>query len=109
MEILLQVNLAGEEQKTGCPPELATELAHAMVASQALRLRGVMTMAPLTGDVKIQRRVFAALREIRDTLRRDGLDVPELSMGMSADYEAAIAEGSTMVRLGTVLFGERET
>jgi uncharacterized pyridoxal phosphate-containing UPF0001 family protein len=67
-----------------------------------------MTMAPLSGDEKAQRVVFRGLRELRDRLASTGLTLPELSMGMSGDFRAAVAEGATMVRLGTVLFGERQ-
>ncbi len=66
-----------------------------------------MTMAPLTDDERVQRRVFGALRRLRERLAEQGLSVPQLSMGMSADYPAAVAEGATIVRLGTVLLGER--
>ncbi len=107
LPVLLQVNVAGEEQKSGCPPDEAGEMAHAIHRMQTLALDGLMTMAPFTSDEPVQRRVFGTLRRLRDTLETDGLKLPELSMGMSADYLAAVAEGATMVRLGTVLFGER--
>lgn len=107
LDVLVQVNVAGESQKSGCPPGEVLELAHQVAGDDALRLIGVMTMAPFTEDVAVQRRVFAELRGVGGQLRRDGLEAPHLSMGMSGDYEAAVAEGSTMVRLGTVLFGER--
>lgn len=107
LPVLLQVNVAGEEQKSGCPVDDAGETAHAIHAMQGLALDGLMTMAPFTSDEQVQRRVFGTLRQLRDTLEGDGLSLPELSMGMSADYLAAVAEGATMVRLGTVLFGER--
>jgi uncharacterized pyridoxal phosphate-containing UPF0001 family protein len=68
-----------------------------------------MTMAPFTDDERVQRRVFAGLRTVRDRLETGGYDLPELSMGMSGDYRAAVAEGATLLRLGTVLFGERPT
>ena len=67
-----------------------------------------MTMAPFTGDEGIQRRTFAALRRLRDSLAASGLEVPDLSMGMSGDYPSAVAEGATILRLGTILFGERQ-
>lgn len=106
--VLLQVNLAGESQKSGCAPEEAGELAAALAAADTLDLRGLMTMAPLTDREGEQRAVFGALRTLRDEIEAGGLDLPELSMGMSGDYLAAVAEGATMVRLGTVLFGERQ-
>lgn len=108
LPVLLQVNVAGEEQKSGCGLDEAEAIAHRIAAMPELALTGLMTMAPLTSDEAAQRGVFAGLRALRDGLAAQGLDVPELSMGMSADYRAAVAEGSTMVRLGTVIFGERE-
>jgi pyridoxal phosphate enzyme (YggS family) len=107
--VLLQVNVAGEGQKSGCAPAEAAELGGRVAALPGLQLRGLMTMAPLTDDEAVQRRVFAGLRRLRDDLQAGGLDLPELSMGMSADFRAAVAEGATMLRLGTVLFGERFT
>lgn len=107
LPVLLQVNVAGEEQKSGCDPEVANEVAGAICAHESLELRGLMTMAPFTADESIQRGVFAAMRELRERLARSGFSVPELSMGMSGDYRAAVAEGATILRLGTVLFGER--
>ena len=107
--VLVQVNVAGEGQKTGCALEEAEALVGAVAALPALELRGLMTMAPLTDDEVVQRRVFAGLRRIREGLQEGGLELPELSMGMSGDFCAAVAEGATMLRLGTVLFGERST
>ena len=107
--VLVQVNVAGEGQKSGCAPAEAAELGGRVAALPRLQLRGLMTMAPLTDDEAVQRRVFAGLRRLRDDLQAGGLDLPELSMGMSADFRAAVAEGATMLRLGTVLFGERFT
>jgi len=107
--VLVQVNVAGEGQKSGCAPAEAAELGGRVAALPGLQLRGLMTMAPLTDDEAVQRRVFAGLRRLRDDLQAGGLDLPELSMGMSADFRAAVAEGATMLRLGTVLFGERFT
>jgi len=107
--VLLQVNVAGEGQKSGCAPEAAAELVGTIAGLPALVLRGLMTMAPLTDDEAVQRRVFAGLRRLRDDLQAGELDLPELSMGMSGDFRAAVAEGATMLRLGTVLFGERST
>ena len=67
-----------------------------------------MTLAPLTDDVEVQRRAFRGLRLLRDTIKEDGVWLPTLSMGMSGDYATAVAEGATMIRLGTALFGPRE-
>jgi pyridoxal phosphate enzyme (YggS family) len=107
LEVLLQVNVAGEEQKSGCSPVEAPAIAAVAAALPALELRGLMTMAPYTDDERVQRRVFASLRRIREELEAQGMALPELSMGMSGDFRAAVAEGATLLRLGTVLFGER--
>ena len=79
-----------------------------MAEMPELRLEGLMTMAPLSGDERTQRDVFSGLWKLRDGLVSNGLVLPELSMGMSDDFLAAVAEGATMIRLGTVLFGERQ-
>ncbi len=105
--VLLQVNVSAEAQKSGCAPPAAAEIAGHIAAQPQLRLGGLMTIAPLTDDEGTQRAVFGRLRELRDRLAGAGRALPELSMGMSGDYRAAVAEGATMVRLGTVLFGER--
>ncbi|KPJ90120.1 MAG: hypothetical protein AMS18_11490 [Gemmatimonas sp. SG8_17] len=109
MEAMVQVNVAQEPQKSGCQPEEALEVAARIAEQPALQLAGLMTIAPFTDDEKTQRRVFAALRQLREELQHSGLAAPELSMGMSTDYRAAVAEGATILRLGTVLFGERPT
>ena len=106
-DVLIQVNVAREPQKTGCEPETATEIASYVAEAPGLVARGLMTMAPFVDDEAEQRNVFAGLRELRDELEDDGFLLPELSMGMSNDYKAAVAEGATILRLGTVLFGER--
>ena len=105
--VLLQVNVAGETQKSGCAPAEAPALAKRIAAEAALALEGLMTLAPLTDDTDVQRRTFRGLRELRDQLKEDGLWVPTLSMGMSADYGTAVEEGATVIRLGTGLFGAR--
>lgn len=107
LKVLLQINVAGEAQKAGCEPAAAADIAAQVAQRPGLELLGLMTMAPLTDDEGTQRRVFGGLRRLRDDLERGGLSLPELSMGMSADYRAAVAEGTTILRLGTVLFGER--
>lgn len=107
--VLVQVNVAGEEQKSGCLPAEAPALVRAVAESAALTVEGLMTMAPFTDDVGIQRRTFRELRLLRDRLMEDGLCTPTLSMGMSGDYASAVAEGATLLRLGTVLFGPRPT
>jgi pyridoxal phosphate enzyme (YggS family) len=108
LRVLLQVNVAGEEQKSGCALAEAPALALQISALGNLRLEGLMTMAPFTDDVDVQRRAFRGLRVLRDTLKEEnGLWLPTLSMGMSADYATAVEEGATVIRLGTVLFGAR--
>jgi hypothetical protein len=109
LPVLLQVNVAGEAQKSGCTPDAAPGLAGQIAALARVRLEGLMTLAPLTDDVDVQRRTFRALRVLRDTIKEEGLWLPTLSMGMSADYGTAVEEGATVIRLGTVLFGARAT
>ena len=106
--VLVEVNCSGEPQKGGVEPEGAVELVGAVVARPALEFGGLMTMAELTEDEAVQRAAFGRLRALKDALERAGTAVADLSMGMSGDFEAAVAEGATMVRLGTILFGERE-
>ncbi len=108
VRVLLQVNVAREPQKSGCAPEQATGLARQIAGLGQLRLDGLMTLAPLTDDEDVQRRTFRSLRALRDTIKEEGVWLPTLSMGMSADYATAVAEGATVIRLGTVLFGPRE-
>ncbi len=105
--VLLQVNVAGEAQKSGCAPADAPRLAHHVAAQPHLALEGLMTIAPFTDDQEVQRRTFRGLRVLRDALQEEGLWLPTLSMGMSADYGTAVEEGATVIRLGTVLFGPR--
>ena len=108
VRVLLQVNVAGEEQKSGCAPEDAPALATAVAGCGTLVLEGLMTMAPLTDDSAVQRRTFRALRQLRDRLEEEGpWRLQTLSMGMSADYGPAVEEGATLIRLGTALFGQR--
>jgi PLP dependent protein len=106
--VLLQVNVAGEAQKSGCAPTDAPRLAHRIAAQPHLALEGLMTIAPFTDDQDVQRRTFRSLRVLRDGLQEEGLWLPTLSMGMSADYGVAVEEGATVIRLGTVLFGPRD-
>jgi len=106
--VLLQVNIAGESTKFGCAPEAARSLAEAINALPRLCLRGLMTIAPYAPEAEQSRPHFAGLRELRDTLQTEtGLELPVLSMGMSGDFAVAIEEGSTCVRIGTALFGQR--
>jgi pyridoxal phosphate enzyme (YggS family) len=107
LNVCVQVNVSGEASKSGCAPDEALDLARAVAALPGLRLRGVMSIPEPTRDIGHQRARFAAVRAVFERLRADGLDVDTLSMGMSDDLEAAIAEGSTCVRVGTALFGRR--
>jgi uncharacterized pyridoxal phosphate-containing UPF0001 family protein len=88
-------------------PDALPELLGAIAQLDRLEPRGLMTMAALTDEAREQRRAFSLLRELRDASEREGYCLPELSMGMSGDYTVAVEEGATLVRLGTVLFGER--
>ena len=105
--VLLQVNIAGESTKFGCAPESARSLAEAINALPRLALHGLMAIAPYAPEPEDSRPHFAALRELRDAIQTDtGLQLPELSMGMTNDFEIAIEEGATHVRLGSVLFAD---
>ncbi|MDE3052793.1 MAG: YggS family pyridoxal phosphate-dependent enzyme [Gemmatimonadota bacterium] len=106
-DVLVQVNVAGEESKGGYPPATWETEAEQMRGMAGLRVRGVMTMAPLDADEATLRAVFAGARRARDVLCAAGHEATELSMGMSNDFEIAVEEGATCVRLGTVLFGAR--
>jgi pyridoxal phosphate enzyme (YggS family) len=105
--VLVQVNCSDEPQKGGVEPEALPALLDGLGGLERLELRGLMTMSALTDDVAEQRRAFRRLRELRDAAEAAGHRLPELSMGMSGDYPVAVEEGATMIRLGTVLFGER--
>ncbi|WP_089391090.1 YggS family pyridoxal phosphate-dependent enzyme [Pseudomonas delhiensis] len=105
LNVCLQVNVSGEASKSGCAPEELPALAAAVAALPNLKLRGLMAIPEPTEDVAAQRAAFARLRELLTALNL-GLDT--LSMGMSHDLEAAIAEGATCVRIGTALFGARD-
>ncbi len=106
--VLVQVNVSGEESKGGFASPALPELAARLMTMPELIVRGVMTMAPFDANERVLREVFSGARAARDVLRAAGLPALELSMGMSGDYELAVEEGATMVRLGTILFGERE-
>ena len=107
LQICIQVNIGGEDTKSGVAPADTAALARAVAALPRLKLRGLMAIPPPSPDPAQQRRHFAALRELKSALTRDGSALDTLSMGMSADLEAAIAEGATIVRVGTAIFGER--
>jgi pyridoxal phosphate enzyme (YggS family) len=109
-ELLVQVDLAGEATKHGAPPRVAAEIVRAALTCAAVRLVGLMTIPPYFDDPAATTPYFSALRELRDTLLRDGVDpgsMRELSMGMSHDFEIAVREGATIVRVGTAIFGKR--
>lgn len=112
LSVLLQINAGNDPAKFGAEPEAAASLLEIALAAKNLRVDGLMTLAPLGNspeeNATFAHRTFANLRTIRDELvRRFGAPLPELSMGMSGDLEIAIAEGSTLVRVGTALFGSR--
>jgi PLP dependent protein len=106
-DVLMQVNVASEETKGGYPPAAWEAEAERWRGLGGLRVRGVMTMAPLEADEATLRAVFGGARRAREVLRAAGHEATELSMGMSNDFEVAVEEGATCVRLGTVLFGAR--
>lgn len=108
LPVLLQINAGNDPAKFGADPADASRLLEAALALPHLRVEGLMTIAPLSDDPAVARRTFANLRAIRDELAaKSGAPLHELSMGMTADLEAAILEGSTMVRIGTALYGSR--
>jgi pyridoxal phosphate enzyme (YggS family) len=109
LQVCIQVNVSGEASKSGVVPEELDRLADEVAGLKRLKLRGLMAVPEPTPDTGLQRRRFAQLRELRDRLNRGGFAMDTLSMGMSADLEAAIAEGATMVRVGTAIFGERRS
>jgi len=109
LTVLLQVNVAGESQKYGLAPAHVAEVAEQVNELSHLEVCGLMTMAPLVPQPELARPAFAGLRACRDHAEQaTGLKLPELSMGMSNDFEIAIEEGATSIRLGTALFGPRE-
>jgi pyridoxal phosphate enzyme (YggS family) len=107
MDVLLQVNVSGEGTKGGYGPADVDVEAKRLAALTGLSVRGVMTMAPFDADEATLRMVFGGARAAAEGLRAAGHPAAELSMGMSGDYEVAVEEGATLVRLGTVLFGAR--
>lgn len=107
LQVCLQVNVSGEASKSGVAPDELPALAQAVAALPRLRLRGLMSIPQPLQGLQAQRAPHRQLREWRDELLRQGLVLDTLSMGMSADLEAAVLEGSTMVRVGTAIFGTR--
>jgi PLP dependent protein len=108
LQLCIQVNVSGEASKSGVDPESALVLARAVMALPGLRLRGFMAIPEPDLPPKMQRMRFARVAELLAAARADGLGLDTLSMGMSADLEAAVAEGATWVRVGTALFGQRQ-
>jgi pyridoxal phosphate enzyme (YggS family) len=109
LNVCLQLHVGGEASKGGVPATEMRALASQVSALPRLRLRGLMCMPPAESDVNRQRQWFLETRQVFDYLNEHGLGLDTLSMGTSADFEAAIAEGSTMVRIGTAIFGARDT
>jgi pyridoxal phosphate enzyme (YggS family) len=107
--VLVQVNVCGEATKSGVSPDQAPALAAQIDQLVGIDLRGLMTIGPLTGDERQLRRTFAGLRNLRDQIASTGVSgrFEELSMGMTGDFEAAIEEGATLIRVGTGIFGHR--
>ncbi|RMG28406.1 MAG: YggS family pyridoxal phosphate-dependent enzyme [Gammaproteobacteria bacterium] len=109
LNVLIQVNVSGEASKRGVAPAALPALAEVVAALPRLRLRGLMAIPAPSDDFAAQRRAFAALRGLQEDLQARGWALDVLSMGMSGDLEAAIAEGATLVRVGTGIFGPRPT
>ncbi len=108
LEVLIEVNVGAEPQKAGALPGEAAELLGHALSCPSLEVRGLMAIPPWGLEPEESRRYFRALRELRDELQQQtGVALPDLSMGMSSDYEVAIAEGATLVRVGTAIFGRR--
>ena len=105
--VLIQVKLSREETKHGVPRKDLMETLEAVSGMENLKLEGLMTMPPYFENPEMGRPFFRELRELRDMAGEKGYRLPELSMGMTNDYETAILEGATIVRIGTAIFGER--
>jgi len=109
LNVCIQVNVSGESSKSGVAPGSEEELARVIGGLNRLRLRGLMAIPEPTPDVVLQRERYQAVRKLRGALEQSGYALDTLSMGMSDDLESAIAEGATVVRVGTAIFGKRET
>ncbi len=107
LQVCVQVNVSGEASKSGCAPDQALALCRAVAALPGLQLRGLMAIPEASDDMAAQRIPFRKLRELSEQIRTAGVPLDTLSMGMSHDLEAAVAEGATIVRIGTAIFGER--
>ena len=109
LNVCIQVNISGEASKSGSAPAAVPALAGAIAGLPRLRLRGLMAIPARTRDPARQRALFGQIKQLQDRLINQGLPLDTLSMGMSGDLEAAIAEGATMVRIGSAIFGDRPT
>jgi len=107
LNVLIQVNIDDEASKSGCVPDQVNALAQKIIAAPGLKLRGLMAIPEPSPDMHKRRRAFRRMRELFDGLRREDAPIDTLSMGMSDDFELAIEEGATMVRIGTAVFGAR--
>lgn len=107
LNICLQVNVSGEASKSGVLPEAALSLAQHIVGLSGVTLRGLMAVPEASDDALVQRAAFRQLRELKQQIEAQGIPLDTLSMGMSGDMPAAVAEGSTMVRIGSAIFGKR--
>ncbi len=110
-DVLVEVNTSGESSKSGIEPDKAVEIVHLLSKFATLRIKGLMTIGALTDDKEVTRRCFVQLREIFCRVKEEGIEnveMLELSMGMSGDFEIAVEEGATMIRVGTAIFGERK-
>lgn len=107
VDCLIEVNLSQESSKFGIRKEEALDLAHEITVMKNISLKGLMTMPPYFDDPELARPYFISLRKLKEEIEKEGIPLPELSMGMSSDFEVAIEEGATMVRVGRAIFGER--
>ena len=107
LNICLQINISGENTKSGITPDATMAIAKEIITLPGIKLRGLMAIPEHVTDFEQQRIPFKKLRQLKEQLNRNGIDMDTLSMGMSGDMEAAIAEGATIVRIGTDIFGER--
>ncbi len=107
LQVCIEVNLGGEASKGGVTPNKASALAHAVCDLPGLKLRGLMAIPPASYDTTQQHHYFAQLRKLQEKIMAGGIQLDTLSIGMSGDFEVAIAEGATLVRIGTAIFGAR--
>jgi len=109
IDLLLQVNTSGEDSKSGCEPREAEEVIRSSMGLENVKFVGLMTISGLESTDEERKAEFKLLRKIRDEIEMNlSIELPELSMGMTSDYQEAIEEGATMIRIGTAIFGKRE-